>query len=106
MKRFLSLFVAAGLLSSLAACDYSNTPGKDPQTTQDFSTYQKARPAETDRDSISHGDEAYTPIGTGSAEDQKKSTDAAIEGQPNNANSPVGNMPTDNAEVRSTTREQ
>ncbi|UPL47983.1 hypothetical protein [Hymenobacter sublimis] len=106
MKRIFPLFFAAGLLSSLASCDYSNTPGKDPQTTQDFSTYQKARPAETNRDSVSNGDEAYTPIGTGSAEDQKKSTDAALEGQPNNANSPVGDMPSDNTEVKSTTREQ
>lgn len=106
MKRLFSLLLATGLLASLTACDYRNTPGKDPQASQDFSTYQKARPAETMRDSVSGGDEAYTPIGTGSANDQKTSTDAAIEGQPNNANSPVGNMPANNSEVQATSREQ
>ncbi|GAB2767358.1 hypothetical protein HNQ93_000018 [Hymenobacter luteus] len=106
MKRLLSLALASGLLASLTACDYRNTPGKDPQASQDFSTYQKARPTETMTDSVSGGDEAYTPIGTGSANDQKTSVDAAIEGQPNNAGSPVGDMPSGNEEVKATSREQ
>ncbi|MBX0292905.1 hypothetical protein K3G63_20855 [Hymenobacter sp. HSC-4F20] len=105
MKRLL-LLLTSGLLVSLTACDYNNTPGKDPQVSQDFSTYRKASATETNRDSVSGGDEAYTPIGTGSAQDQKTSTDAALEGQPNNANSPVGDMPATNNEVKSTTREQ
>ncbi|WP_139920284.1 hypothetical protein [Hymenobacter sp. DG01] len=106
MKRFLPLLAAGALMASLTGCDYRNTPGKDPQVSQDFSTYQKARPIETMRDSVSGGDEAYTPIGTGSAQNQKTSVDAAIEGQPNNAGSPVGDMPSGNSEVQATTREQ
>lgn len=106
MKRAFALLLSTGLLTTLAACDYNSTPGKDPQVNQDFTEAMPARSTEISRDSISGGDEAYTPIGTGSANDQKTSVDAGLEGAPKNAGSPASDIPTDNAEVRSTTREQ
>jgi hypothetical protein len=105
MKRALSFFLAAGFFASLTACDYRNTPGKDPQVSQDFTVGMPARSTETDRDSISHGDEAYTPIGKGSAKDMQTSDQAAIEGSPNNPSSPNVSVPKgNNAEVQSTAR--
>ncbi|TGD78738.1 hypothetical protein [Hymenobacter wooponensis] len=104
MKRALSLLLATGLFASLTACDYRNTPGKDPQVSQDFSTAMPARATESNRDSISGGDEAYTPIGKGSAKDQQTSAQAGLEGSPSNPGSPNVNLPKGNQETQGTTR--
>ncbi|WP_045687214.1 hypothetical protein [Hymenobacter sp. AT01-02] len=106
MKRAFSFFVAAGLLATLPACDYNNTPGKDPQASQDFTEAPKARSTETNLDSISGGDEAYTPIGKGSAADQKTSNQAGLDGSPGSPNSPNNTLPEQNQEARGTSREQ
>ncbi|QJX45619.1 hypothetical protein HMJ29_01180 [Hymenobacter taeanensis] len=104
MKRALFLLLATGLFTSLTACDYRNTPGKDPQVSQDFTVSTPARATETNRDSISHGDEAYTPIGKGSAQDQQTSAQAGLEGSPSNPGSPNVTVPEGNSEVRGTAR--
>ncbi|GAB3236435.1 hypothetical protein GCM10027346_27120 [Hymenobacter seoulensis] len=106
MKRSFALLLTGGLLSALTACDYNNTPGRDPQTSQDFTQGKPANATDTNRDSISGGDEAYTPIGTGSPVDQKKSVDAAMEGAPKDANSPATAAPSNNSEANASTREQ
>ncbi|RSK23901.1 hypothetical protein [Hymenobacter metallilatus] len=106
MKRLLSLTLAAGLATALTACDYNNTPGKDPQASQDFSEAPKARATETDLDSISSQQEVNTPVGTGSAADQKTSTDAALEGAPNSPSSPTSTMPSNSSEGNASAREQ
>lgn len=106
MKRSFLFLLLGGLLTTFTACDYTSTPGKDPQASQDFTRAPKARATETNLDSISGGDEAYEPIGKGSAADQKTSADAGLQSAPGNANSPVSTMPQNNTETQSTTREQ
>jgi len=105
MKCILPLLLA-GTLATLSACDYNKTPGKDPQASQDFSEAPKARATETDLDSISSQQEVNTPIGKGSAADQKTSPDAALDAAPGNPNSPTSTMPESSPEARSTTREE
>lgn len=105
MKPTFALLLAGGLLATLASCDYHNSPGKDPQVSQDFTPAVPARAMEINRDSITGRQDTYTPIGRGSAADQKTSVDAALDGAPNNASSPVGDMPSSNPEVTSTARE-
>jgi hypothetical protein len=107
MKRTTSLLLALGLGAALTACDYSNGPGKEPQAgSQDFTTAPPATANETNRDSISGGQEVHTPIGKGSAADQKTSADAGLQSAPGNASSPVNKMPQESPEARSTAREQ
>ncbi|RSK47782.1 hypothetical protein [Hymenobacter rigui] len=106
MKRLLSLGLTATLACSLAACDYNNTPGKDPQASQDFSDAPKARATETNLDSISGQQEVNTPTGKGSAADQKTSADAGLDAAPNNPNSPTSTMPQSSPEGNASTREQ
>ena len=101
MKRILPL-LAAGSLLALTACDPTNSPGKDPQRSQDFTNAPPATANETDRDSLSGGQDTYTPIGKGSAIDQKTSADAGLQSAPGNASSPVNNMPQESSEARST----
>lgn len=104
MKCLLSLGLLAALAASLTACDYNNTPGKDPQASQDFTDAPKATATETDLDSISGSQDAYTPIGKGSAADQKTSPDAALDAAP--GNSPTTTMPQANPEAQASTREE
>lgn len=106
MKRLLTFALGAALATAFTACDYNNTPGKDPQASQDFTNAPKARATETNLDSISNGEEAHTPIGTGSAADQKTSTDAALEGAPNSPSSPTSTMPSTSTEGNASAREQ
>ncbi|MBC6696501.1 hypothetical protein [Hymenobacter sp. BT190] len=102
MKRIPSLLLACSLGLSLTACDYNKTPGKDPQASQDFTEAPAATTNETDRDSLSGGQRVETPIGKGSAADQKTSADAGLQSAPGNANSPVNNIPQESPEARST----
>lgn len=106
MKRTTSLLLALGLGAGLSACDYNNTPGKDPQASQDFTDAPKATSNETDRDSLSGGQRVEPPVGLGSAPDQKTSTDAALDGAPKSPGSPTTTMPTESEEARSTNREE
>ncbi|SNC74564.1 hypothetical protein SAMN06265337_2433 [Hymenobacter gelipurpurascens] len=106
MKRPILLLALSGLLTTFTACDYNNTPGKDPQASQDFTQAPKARATETNLDSISGGDEAYEPIGKGSAADQKTSADAGLQSSPSNPTSPTSTMPQNNTETKSTVREE
>ncbi|MBD2714945.1 hypothetical protein KBK19_07855 [Microvirga sp. STR05] len=106
MKRSFTFLLALSLGAALTACDYNNTPGKDPQASQDFSDAPKATTNETDRDSLSGGQNVETPTGLGSAADQKTSTNAALEGAPSSPGSPTTTMPTESEEGRSTTREE
>lgn len=105
MKRISILGLTLGLSVAFAACDYSNGPGKEPQHSQDFTTIPPATANETDRDSISSQQRVERPVGKGSAADQKTSVDAGLQGAPNNASSPVGDIPTESEEARSTARE-
>ncbi|MBT9391546.1 hypothetical protein KLP40_00105 [Hymenobacter sp. NST-14] len=102
MKRFLSLSLLAALTACLTACDYNNTPGKDPQASQDFTNAPDATATETDLDSISGNQDAYTPIGKGSAADQRTSPDTTL----NAGTSPTTTMPQTNPEVKASTREE
>ncbi|MFD2786422.1 hypothetical protein [Hymenobacter rubripertinctus] len=108
MKRLLSFALVAALTAALAAsltaCDYNNTPGKDPQASQDFTNAPKATATETNLDSISGSQEVHTPIGKGSAADQQTSVDAALDAAP--GNSPTSTMPQTNTEARASTREE
>ncbi|TYZ14329.1 hypothetical protein FY528_00960 [Hymenobacter lutimineralis] len=106
MKRLSALLLTVAATASLAACDYNNTPGKDPQASQDFTEAPPARKMETERDSINGQQEAHTPIGTGSAADQKTSADAALEGSPSNPNSPATTLPKESAQQRGSAREE
>lgn len=92
MKRLPHL-LAFLAVASLASCDYSRTPGKDPQDIEDYSAVPPATANETKRDSINGQQVAPPPGGVGSAADQATSVDAGLEGAPNNANSPQQNMP-------------
>ena len=87
----------------LTACDYDNGPGKEPQFSQDFTNGPQATAAQTDLDSVSKSQSAYTPIGKGSAADQKTSTPSAMEA--NQGSATGSTMPKTNPEVKSTTRE-
>lgn len=107
MKRTLSFLLALGLASAFTACDYSNGPGKEPQAgSQDFTDAPPATANETNRDSISGGQEVHTPIGKGSAADQKTSADAGLQNAPGNATSPTNTMPQESQEARSSAREE
>ncbi|WP_426492789.1 hypothetical protein [Hymenobacter sp. 102] len=106
MKRLLTFALAAVLASAFSACDYNNTPGKDPQASQDFTEAPKARSTETNLDSISDEQVVTQPQGTGSAADQKTSTDAALEGAPNSPSSPTSTMPSNSSEGNASAREQ
>lgn len=104
MNRAYSLCLMAALTLGLAtACDYDKGPGKEPQFSQDFTKGQEATAADTNLDSISQSQDAYTPIGKGSAADQKTSVDAAMDANP--GTSPINSMPESNSEVKATTRE-
>lgn len=103
MKRLLSLCLLATLGVALTACDYSDGPGKDTQFSQDFTDAPEATAAQTDLDSVSQSQDAYTPIGKGSAADQKTSVNAAMDANP--GTSPTSSMPATNPEAKATTRE-
>ncbi len=103
MNRLLSLCLLGTLGAALTACDYSNTPGKDTQFSQDFTNAPKATATETNLDSVSKSQDAYTPIGKGSAADQKTSVNSAIDAH--QGNSPVSSMPQTNTEAKASTRE-
>ncbi|NVO32749.1 hypothetical protein [Hymenobacter lapidiphilus] len=104
MNRTYSLCLMAALTLGLTtACDYDKGPGKEPQFTQDFTKGQEATAADTDLDSISQSQDAYTPIGKGSAADQKMAPDSALGASP--STSPTSSMPQSNPEVKATTRE-
>ncbi|RFP63622.1 hypothetical protein D0N36_18550 [Hymenobacter lapidiphilus] len=95
--------MAALGLGLTTACDYDNGPGKEPQFSQDFTKGQVATAADTDLDSVSQSQDAYTPIGKGSAADQKMSTDSALGATQRTP--PTSSMPQSNSEVKATTRE-
>ncbi|SET01296.1 hypothetical protein [Hymenobacter actinosclerus] len=104
MNRLFSFCLLATLgLGLTTACDYDNGPGKEPQFSQDFTNGPEATAADTDLDSVSQSQNAYTPIGKGSAADQKTSTNSAVEAAA--GTSPTGSMPQTNDEAKSTTRE-
>lgn len=109
MKRISHLLLAAVLATAtLAACDRQNSPGKDPQFSQDFTTAPPATTNETDRDSISGEQRVETPVGKGSAADQKASqgdADASLEASPSNPKSPTNTIPQQSEEAKSTARE-
>ncbi|MCR5889084.1 hypothetical protein LRS06_15165 [Hymenobacter sp. J193] len=105
MKRLSALLLAVAASAALASCDYNNTPGKDPQASQDFTDAPPAQKNDTERDSVNGQQNTNTPIGEGSAADQKTSTDAAIQGSPNDPNSPVQNMPQQSAQQQGAARE-
>jgi hypothetical protein len=105
MKRILPLLLA-GSLAALTACDYNKTPGKDPQASEDFTEAPKARATETNLDSISSQQEVNTPMGAGSAADQKTSPDAALDAAPGSPTSPTSTMPESSPEARSTARKE
>lgn len=73
---------AALLLLPLAACDSGNplNPGVNDRTNNDsFAEAPPATRVDTDRDSVSGGGRAYTPVGTGSL---ARSTAEAVSTQP------------------------
>lgn len=94
MKRtqHLLLALATGATAALTGCDYHYTPGLNPQYREGFSLADAppARKMEINADSINYKQDAYTPIGKGSAADQKTSVNAALESAPggNSATSP------------------
>lgn len=104
MNRLLSLCLLGTLgTAALSACDYNNTPGKNTQFSQDFTDAPRATDADTDLDSVSQSQDAYTPIGKGSPADQKTSVNSALEA--NQGNSPASTMPASNPEAKASTRE-
>lgn len=108
MKRISHLLLAVAAVASLAACDRQNSPGKDPQVTEDFSDAPPATANETDRDSISGVERVEKPVGKGSAADQQANqgnADAALESSPSNPNSPPNRMPDESEEAKSKGRE-
>ncbi|ALD20395.1 hypothetical protein [Hymenobacter sp. DG25A] len=106
MKHLPHIVLALVAATALSSCDRSNSPGKDPQTSQDFTNAPPARSTDTNLDSVSKGQDAQTPIGTGSAADMKTSTDAARKGPPNDPSSPVQRMPSQSTEQQASTREE
>ena len=106
MKHLPHVVLALVAATVLSSCDRSSSPGKDPQHTQDFTDAPPARSTDTNLDSISKTQDAQTPIGTGSAADQKTSVDAALEGSPNDPNSPVQRMPSQSTEQKGSVREE
>lgn len=101
MNRVLTLGLLATLgLGLITACDYENGPGIEPQFSQDFTNGPRATAADTDLDSVSQSQNAYTPIGKGSAADQRTSVNGAMR-----AKSAVSSIPKANPEAKATTRE-
>ncbi|MEJ7663140.1 MAG: hypothetical protein WKG07_28160 [Hymenobacter sp.] len=58
----------------LTACDYSYSPGKNPQTSPGFSNPRGYTSADINADSINNRQIVTTPIGKGSATDLKNGT--------------------------------
>jgi len=106
MKRISHLLVALVATASLAACDRTNSPGKDPQASEDFTNAPPATSNETDRDSISVRERVEEPIGKGSAADQQTSADAGLQSSPGNPSSPTGTIPQESQEAQSKGREE
>ncbi|UOG73707.1 hypothetical protein MTX78_16475 [Hymenobacter tibetensis] len=104
MKRFPHL-LALLAIASLSACDPQNSPGKDPQRSEDFSQNPPATANETDRDSISGGQRVEKPIGKGSAADQKTSGSDSYQAAPGDRSSPTSQMPTNSEELKGNARE-
>ncbi|MGI4870130.1 MAG: hypothetical protein ACRYFX_03010 [Janthinobacterium lividum] len=70
----LALLLGA-LATSLTACDYApNSPGKNPQAVEGFSTPPGYTSAEVNADSINYKQSVHTPIGEGSATAIKNGT--------------------------------
>ncbi|NVO85970.1 hypothetical protein [Hymenobacter terrestris] len=104
MNRTFSLCLMAAIgLCLTTACDYDKGPGKEPQFSQDFTKGQEATAADTDLDSISQSQDAYTPIGKGSAADQQTASDSALGAAQRTP--PASSMPQSNSEAKATTRE-
>ncbi|SDX96453.1 hypothetical protein [Hymenobacter psychrophilus] len=104
MNRVFTFALLATLgLGLTTACDYENGPGVEPQFSQDFTNGPRATAADTDLDSVSRSQSAYTPIGKGSAADQKTSVNAAMDARP--GTSPTSSMPETNPTAKATTRE-
>ena len=99
----LALLTAASLI--LVACDPQNSPGKDPQRSEDFTQAPPATSNETDRDSISSRQRVEPPIGKGSAADQQTSADAGLQSAPGNPSSPTSTVPQQSPEAQSKARE-
>jgi hypothetical protein len=93
MKRLPSFFALLAI-ASLSACDPQNAPGKDHVRSEDFSVIPPSTPNETDRDSISAHIDTPTPIGRGSAEDQRTSGSNSYQAAPGDRSSPTSQMPT------------
>ena len=87
MKRTAPFLLA--LSAALAACDYSLTPGIDSNRRDSFAQAPPATPNEINRDSISLKLNTYTPIGTGSPIDQRRSVNSAVDVSANNPNTPT-----------------
>ena len=78
-RYFRALWLAA--LLPLGACDRAATPGVDQQSYDhdSFADAPRATRVDTNRDSVSGGDDAYTPVGTTSG---ARSTAEAVSMQP------------------------
>ncbi|GAA4374566.1 hypothetical protein [Hymenobacter koreensis] len=79
MSRSTRALWTAVLLLPLIACDRNASPGLDTINDDSFAEAPRANRTDTDRDSISGGDEAYEPVGTTSG---ARSTAEAVSSQP------------------------
>ncbi|MBC8083202.1 MAG: hypothetical protein H7Z21_08325 [Hymenobacter sp.] len=93
MKQLSHLLLAVLATASLAGCDPQNSPGKDSQRSEDFTTAPPATSNETNRDSISSQQRVEKPIGKGSASEQTSSPDAGLQAAPGSRSSPTSTIP-------------
>ncbi|MCC2547180.1 hypothetical protein LJY25_12040 [Hymenobacter sp. BT175] len=96
LTQRLLLAVVLGASATLAACDRAGTPGQDRQNVNDFSDAPPATSMEVNADSVNGGDEAYEPIGTGSAADQRQNVNSGVNHGNVNQPSPVPSNTPDN----------
>ncbi|WP_426061899.1 hypothetical protein [Hymenobacter sp. B1770] len=66
-RSALALLLGTALAGSLSSCDYSWSPGKDPQSTYTFNNPPGWRRVDVDRDSINNKQVTPPPGGIGSA---------------------------------------
>ncbi|HEX8427276.1 hypothetical protein [Hymenobacter sp.] len=105
MKRLPHL-LALLAIASLAACDPQNSPGKDPQRSEDISQIPPATANETNRDSISSQQRVEKPIGKGSAADQAASGSGSLQQAPGDRSSPTSTIPTKSTEQQGKAQEE
>ena len=66
-RSALALLLGTALAGSLSSCDYRWSPGKNPQTVNNFNNPPGWRKVDVDRDSINNQQRTTEPGGVGSA---------------------------------------